>query len=121
VLKNKEAFTIALDWDMITKCRNYLIAYIGELDFDISCEWGSDEMSELVSHFTIEKAGPNQMSELGQISLRIREEKKATSLAASLFERTSSGARRISSTLSGAEAIIIQLVIVGILKTDPRY
>jgi hypothetical protein len=53
VLKNKEAVTIALDWDMITKCRNYLIAYIWELDIDISREWGSDEMSELVSPFAI--------------------------------------------------------------------
>ena len=48
MLKNKEAVTISLDWDMITKCRHYLIAYIGELDIDISREWGSDEMSELV-------------------------------------------------------------------------
>ena len=53
MLKNKDAVTIALDWDMIAKCRNYLIAYIRELDIDISREWGSDEMSDIVFQFTI--------------------------------------------------------------------
>ena len=52
MLKNKEAVTVALDWDMIAKSRNYLIAYIGELDFNISREWGSDEMSEIITQFT---------------------------------------------------------------------
>ena len=36
---------------MVTKCRNYLIAYIRQLDIDISCERGSDEVSELVTQF----------------------------------------------------------------------
>ena len=33
---------------MIAKCRNYLIAYIWELDIDIPRERDSDEMSEVV-------------------------------------------------------------------------
>ena len=49
MLKNKEAVTIALDWDMIAECRHYLITYFWELDIDITCQWGSDEMSELVN------------------------------------------------------------------------
>jgi hypothetical protein len=118
VSQNKEAVTIALSGDMITKCRNYLIAYIWQLDIDISGERGSDEMSKLVTQFR-----QVQIQSLSWVRYRyeIREEKKATSLEASLIERMSSGARRICSTWSGAEAIIIQWVIVGILKIDPRY
>ena len=55
MLKNKKAITTAFDWDMIAKCCHYLIAYIWELDFDITCQWGCDEMSELVTPSTTER------------------------------------------------------------------
>ena len=55
MLKNKEAVTVALDWDMIAKCRYYLIAYIWELDIDITRQWGSDEMGELVTPSTTDR------------------------------------------------------------------
>ena len=71
-MKNKEAVTIALDWDMIVKCGNYLVAYVGELDFDISREWGSDEMSELVPQ-TLREA---QIESLSWIRYRYKFRKK---------------------------------------------
>ena len=40
---------------MIAKCRYYLIAYIGELDIDITRQWGSDEMGELVTPSTTDR------------------------------------------------------------------
>ena len=70
--------TIAFDWDIVTKCRNNLIAYIGELDFDISGEWGSDEMSELVTQFiTVRQA---QIESLSWIKYRYKFGKKRTLL-----------------------------------------
>ena len=72
MLKNKEAVTVALDWDMIAKCRYYLIAYIWELDNDISRE---REMSEPVTPSTIGRQA--QINSLSWVRYRYEFGKKS--------------------------------------------
>ena len=47
-MKNNEAITIGLGWNIITKCGNYLIVYIREPGFNVPCERASDEVSNII-------------------------------------------------------------------------
>ena len=107
-------------WDMVVEGCDYLVADIKEPNSDISCERRSDDVNEVSNYKT---KGWVQICPLSWVRYRchVGKARTTTSVKFSIIEKTSSGARRISSTLSRPETTIIQWANIGILKIDRRY
>ena len=119
ILKKYNGMFTVPGWDMIVEGCDYLVADIREPKCDISCERRSNNVNEVADYKT---KGWVQICRLRWVRYYCNAEKaeRATSVIHSIIERTSSGARRMSSTLSRLETTIIQWDNIGILKIDRR-